>query len=100
MAKAIDLLADIKKLPDKKFGKDTWIDRLRKKDPLLFGQVVSVVDLWLDGDPEIRRKLPSQTAVCEWMAPLLSARNFQVAAQTVNQIFPYRRSQRNGEAAK
>lgn len=99
MAK-LDLLGDIKKLPDQKSGKPTWIDRLKQKDPLLFGQVMSVVDLWIDGDPEIRRKLPSQTAVCEWLSPLLKARNFHVAAQTVNQIFPHRRNQRDGQAAK
>jgi hypothetical protein len=96
----LDLLGDIKKLPDQKFGKDTWIDRLAKKDPALFGQVISVIDLWLDGDPEIRRKLPSQTSVCDWLSPLLNARNFPVASQTCNQIFPYRRSQRDGQAAK
>lgn len=100
MAKAIDLLADIKRLPDQKFGKDTWIDRLQKKDPALYAEVLKVVDAWLDGDPDIRRKLPSQTAVCDWLSPLLTARKFPVASQTVNQIFPYRRSQRNGEAAK
>jgi hypothetical protein len=96
----LDLLGDIKKLPDQKFGKDTWIDRLRKKDPSLFAEVVKVVDLWLDGDPDIRRKLPSQASVSEWLSPLLSARNFPVAAQTCNQIFTYRRNQRNGQAAK
>jgi hypothetical protein len=100
MAKAIDLLADIKRLPDQKFGKDSWIDRLAKKDPALYAEVLKVVDLWLDGDQAIRRKLPSQTAVCEWLSPLLIARNFHVASQTVNQIFPHRRGQRNGEAAK
>lgn len=99
MAK-LDLLGDIKKLPDQKFGKDTWIDRLSKKDHALYGEVLKVVDAWLDGDPDIRRKLPSQTAVCEWLSPLLTARNFPVAAQTVNQIFPFRRNQRNGQAAK
>jgi hypothetical protein len=96
----LDLLNDIKKLPDQKYGKDTWIDRLSKKDPSLFAEVVKVVDLWLDGDPDIRRKLPSQTSVCEWLSPLLQNRNFPVAAQTCNQIFTYRRNHRNGQAAQ
>ena len=100
MAK-LDLLGDIKKLPDQKFGgKDTWIARLQKKDPALFAEVVKVIDLWLDGDQDIRRKLPSQTAVCDWLSPLLNARGFQVASQTINQIFPHRKQNRDGQAAQ
>jgi hypothetical protein len=100
VAKAIDLLGSIKKLPDQKFGKDTWISRLEKNDPPLFAEVTKIVDLWLDGDQEIRRKLPSQAALCDWLSPLLMARGHQVAPQTCNQIFTHRRMQRNGQAAQ
>jgi len=97
----LDLLGDIKKLPDKKFGgKESWIVRLEKKDPELFGQVVKIVDQWLDGEATIRRKLPSQTSVCEWLSPLLIERGHQVAVQTCNQIFATRKAMRDGQAAQ
>lgn len=100
MAK-LDLLGDLKRLPDQKFGgKENWIDRLRKTNAALYGEVEKVVDLWIDGDPGVRRKLPSQTAVCEWLSPLLAERGFHVASQTINQIFPYRKQQRDGQAAQ
>lgn len=100
MAK-LDLLGDIKKLPDQKFGgKDTWITRLHKQDPALFAEVMKVVDLWLDGDQDVRRKLPSQSSVCDWLSPLLGERGFHVASQTINQIFPHRKQHRDGQTAQ
>lgn len=97
MAKKSSLLSEITKLPDRKPGKPTWIDRFVAEDPELYEEVSDIVDRWLDGDQGVRRKLPTQASLCDWLSPLLAERGRQVAAQTCQQMFVHRRAVRNAK---
>jgi hypothetical protein len=92
VAKTPSLLDAVKKLPDKKSGKLNWISRMEETDASLYAEMIGIVDRWMGGDVEIRRKLPSQAAVSEWLAPLLAERGFELKPHTICQVFVARKS--------
>lgn len=94
MAKKSALFDALAQLPDQRGGKTNWLDRLKDGSPELYDEVISLIDRHMDGDREITRKLPSETAFCRWLSTVLAARGVNVRPQTLTSLFRLRRGER------
>ncbi len=79
-------------LPDKtKPRKSSWYDRLQTCEPEFFAEMTSIIDRHLKGDAGIRRKLPTTTMLCKFLANLIAEKGEQVGWVTVGFFIRQRR---------
>jgi hypothetical protein len=99
MAKKASLIAAIKEMPDVVYvRKKTWMMLLAERDGELHGELVAIVDKYLAGDRELRRKMPHERAMSEWLSGVLTEKGHAVCPQTVRDYFRKRRSELDGKS--